>query len=71
MRAVNVPELRHRYNEVVFSSQGQRPDQHKLSFGDLDGDIYFVTWDEKLVNPFQANFQPAIPTNKAPSMTSE
>ena len=45
MKAVDVPKLRHLYNVVVFSSAGLRPDQHKLSLGDLDGDTYSVMWD--------------------------
>ena len=40
---------------VVFSTKGQRPDQHKLSMGDLDGDTYMVMWDSDLVNGFKEN----------------
>ena len=52
VKAVNIPELRHLYNVIVFSSAGVRPDQHKLSLGDLDGDTYSVLWDEDIVNSF-------------------
>ena len=43
---------------VVFSSKGSRPQQHKLSLGDLDGDTYFVTWDKDIVNAFKENYPP-------------
>ena len=44
---------------MVYSSKGSRPQQHKLSMGDLDGDTYFVTWDKELVDPFKENYPPA------------
>ncbi len=59
MKAVDVPELRYLYNVVIFSSIGQRPDQHKLSCGDLDGDTYSVMWDKEMVKAFLGNFPPA------------
>jgi RNA-dependent RNA polymerase len=60
MKAVDVPELRHLYNVVVFSSAGLRPDQHKLSLGDLDGDTYSVIWDYKIVKEFWGNQAPGM-----------
>jgi hypothetical protein len=59
MKAVDIPELRYLSNVVVFSSVGQRPDQHKLSLGDLDGDQYSVMWDSEIVDSFWDNHQPA------------
>lgn len=44
------------YNVVVFSTKGERPDQHKLSNGDLDGDTYMVVWDSELVGGFKENY---------------
>lgn len=58
MKAVDIPELRHLSNVVVFSSAGKRPDQHKLSLGDLDGDLYSVMWDKEIVNSFWENHPP-------------
>ena len=55
MKAVNVKELKHLYNVVVFSTMGERPDQHKLSNGDLDGDTYMVVWDYDLVKDFKSH----------------
>lgn len=51
-------DLKHLYNVVVYSSKGSRPQQHKLSMGDLDGDTYFVTWDKDLVGNFKENHPP-------------
>jgi RNA-dependent RNA polymerase len=58
VRAVNRPELKHLFNVVVYSSLGERPQQHKLSMGDLDGDTYFVTWDREIVGGFNENYPP-------------
>ena len=59
MKAVYVPYLQSaNYNVVVFSSLGDRPDQHKLSLGDLDGDTYSVMWDKEIVGGFWGNHPP-------------
>ena len=50
LQGVDRPELRHLYNVVVFSSKGERPTCKKMSGGDLDGDVYFVSWDEELIS---------------------
>jgi RNA-dependent RNA polymerase len=52
---VDKEELRYLYNVVVFSTKGDRPDQNKLSMGDLDGDTYMVLWDKDIVNEFKEN----------------
>ena len=49
LKCVDRPELRHLYNVVVFSSKGFRPQQDKMSGGDLDGDQFMVCWDKKLL----------------------
>lgn len=48
VRAVNVPELNHLRNVVVFPSKGDRDLASMLSGGDLDGDDYIVIWDPDL-----------------------
>ena len=37
------------HNVIIFSTQGQRPDPDKMSGGDLDGDLYLVIWDERIL----------------------
>lgn len=32
-------------NVIVFPAKGYRPEQHKMSGGDLDGDCFMVIWD--------------------------
>jgi len=39
-------ELKDYVNVVVFSQKGERPACNKLSCGDLDGDHYFVSWNQ-------------------------
>ncbi|KAL7139043.1 hypothetical protein ABFS83_09G024200 [Erythranthe nasuta] len=36
---------------LVFPQKGDRPHPNECSGGDLDGDLYFVSWDESLVPP--------------------
>ncbi|CDW74505.1 rna-directed rna polymerase [Stylonychia lemnae] len=37
-------------NVIVFPSKGYRPEQHKMSGGDLDGDVYMCIWDDQIVS---------------------
>jgi RNA-dependent RNA polymerase len=50
LNCVDKPELRHLNNVCVFSSKGERPTCNMMSGGDLDGDVYFVTWDKELLS---------------------
>lgn len=50
VEGVNVPyesPLQHLHNCVVFSQKGKRDLPSMLSGGDLDGDRYYVIWDEE------------------------
>ena len=38
------------FNVIVFSSKGDRPQSNMMSGGDLDGDEFFISWDQKLVS---------------------
>ena len=49
VQAVDVPELRHLKNVVVFPQTGDRDIPSMCSGGDLDGDDYFVFWDRRLI----------------------
>ena len=42
-------ELDHLVNVVVFPAKGYRPEQQKMSGGDLDGDVYMVIWEPTIV----------------------
>ena len=51
VQAVDNPNLRHLKDVVVFPSTGDRPIPSMLSGGDLDGDDFFVIWDQELIPP--------------------
>ena len=55
VRAIFVPELKHLENCIVFPKKGKRPLTNILSGGDLDGDFYFVSWDEILTEIENSN----------------
>ncbi|CAA7401361.1 unnamed protein product [Spirodela intermedia] len=55
--AVDIPALRHMVDCVVFPQKGKRPHPNECSGSDLDGDVYFVSWDPEL-----------IPTRQVPPM---
>ena len=50
LNAVNNPFLSHMKNVIVFSKKGARPTFNKLSGGDLDGDRYFVSFNDYITN---------------------
>ncbi|KAL9643846.1 hypothetical protein ABK040_013259 [Willaertia magna] len=49
LEAVRRDELLYVHNAIVFSTQGDRPDFHKISGSDLDGDEYWVCWDKDVI----------------------
>lgn len=54
--AVDVPALRHLRDVVVFPQLGDRDIPSMCSGGDLDGDDFFVIWDQELI-PLEWNLQ--------------
>ncbi|XP_078446619.1 RNA-dependent RNA polymerase 6 [Wolffia australiana] len=58
LEAVNVPELHHLVDCLVFPQRGERPHCNEASGSDLDGDLYFVTWEEQLLPPGRRSFPP-------------
>ncbi|KAH9304752.1 hypothetical protein KI387_009156 [Taxus chinensis] len=53
LHAIDVPELHHMVDCIVFPQKGKRPHPDECSGSDLDGDLYFVCWDEMLIPPDQ------------------
>ncbi|XP_034599533.2 probable RNA-dependent RNA polymerase SHL2 [Setaria viridis] len=58
LEAVDVPELHHLVDCLVFPKKGERPHANEASGSDLDGDVFFVTWDQKLVPPGKRSCTP-------------
>ncbi|XP_020238569.1 RNA-dependent RNA polymerase 6 [Cajanus cajan] len=63
LEAVDAPNLHHLYDCLVFPQKGDRPHTNEASGSDLDGDLYFVTWDENLIPPSKRSW---IPMEYAP-----
>lgn len=56
--AVDVPELHSLVDVIVFPRTGWRPVTSMLSGGDLDGDIYFCIFDERIAFPPYGPYPP-------------
>ncbi|PPD73110.1 hypothetical protein GOBAR_DD29982 [Gossypium barbadense] len=51
LEAVDAVVLHHMVDCIVFPQKGHRPHPNECSGSDLDGDLYFVSWDEDLIPP--------------------
>ncbi|KAK7283081.1 hypothetical protein RIF29_12346 [Crotalaria pallida] len=58
LEAVDAPGLHHLHDCLVFPQKGFRPHTNEASGSDLDGDLYFVTWDESLIPPSKRSWIP-------------
>ncbi|KAK9279924.1 hypothetical protein L1049_013608 [Liquidambar formosana] len=58
LEAVDAPGLHHLVDCLAFPQKGDRPHTNEASGSDLDGDLYFVTWDENLIPPSKRSSPP-------------
>lgn len=49
LQCTDVPECHHLVDCIVFPTQGRRPHADEIAGSDLDGDKFFVCWDNDLV----------------------
>ena len=53
LESVDLPDkfesLRQLRNCILFATQGDRPEADKMGGGDMDGDLYLVIWDKRLL----------------------
>lgn len=60
VQAVDLPQLHHIRDAVVFSQKGDRDVPNMCSGGDLDGDDFVVIWDQALIPPSSEWDYPAM-----------
>ncbi|KAF9615730.1 hypothetical protein IFM89_026145 [Coptis chinensis] len=68
LEAVDIPALHHLVDCLVFPQNGDRPHSNEASGSDLDGDLYFVTWDGNLIPPSRESW-PAMDYSPAEAKT--
>jgi hypothetical protein len=68
-RAVSHERLLHHKNVLVLPQLGDRPHANEMSGSDLDGDLYHVMWDERLLT--QHNLSPMDYTPEKPVEVDE
>nr|GEW69978.1 RNA-dependent RNA polymerase 6 [Tanacetum cinerariifolium] len=58
LKVVNVPGIEHLVDRLIFPRKGERPHTDEASGSDLDGNLYFVTWDDHLILPSKQSWLP-------------
>lgn len=58
LQAVDHPALHHLIDCFVMPQKGDRPHSNEASGSDLDGDVYFVCWDSRLIPPSGKSWEP-------------
>nr|SZF06521.1 RNA-dependent RNApolymerase 1-like [Psoroptes ovis] len=69
-RAVNIPELSHVKDCIVFPAKGDRPHADEMGGSDLDGDEFAVIWRSDLIFPGD-NYKPLDFTSETDRELSE
>lgn len=70
LEAVDAPGLHHLHDCLVFPQKGDRPHTNEASGSDLDGDLYFVTWDQNLIPPSKRSWTPMEYTSEESKVLS-
>lgn len=68
LEAVDSPKLHHLFDCLIFPQKGERPHTNEASGSDLDGDLYFVSWDDNLIPPSKRSW---IPMEYTPAVVKE
>ncbi|GJP43349.1 hypothetical protein CLOM_g2823 [Closterium sp. NIES-68] len=58
LTAVDAPCLHHLIDCLVLPKHGPRPHANEASGSDMDGDVYFVAWDQRLLPPGGRSSEP-------------
>ncbi|KAK0462014.1 RdRP-domain-containing protein [Desarmillaria tabescens] len=66
LEAVNIPELSHLTNCIVFAGKGRYSEPSQMSGGDLDGDLYLILKDADLIPEPEQIRSPKMKSEHAP-----
>ena len=73
LNAIDNPKLHHLVDCIVFPTKGKQPHPNEIAGSDLDGDEFFVCWDEQLIpcklrEPYN---YPSVENRNTPTTTRE